>query len=805
MKTNLLKHLLLGALFTLTVFSVRAQDEQGLIRILRGSASAVDKCEACKKLRLVGTAESVPALARLLTDERVSQAARYTLEAMPASEAGAALRDALSNTSGLLKSGVVDSLGWRRDTEAVPLLIPLLSDADTAIASASALGRIGGKEALAALEAARANAAPTVRPSVLESLMRCAERALAEGDLSGARRVFNSLAATTEAEHVRVAAQAGLIRAAEGDALKQIQSALESQDSAAQTAALQLAGQLRDPQATQTFADLLPKSSPALQVALLALLQERGDASALPVVLAAARGTNSAVRTGAFSALGELGDVSVVATLAEAATSLNTAEQTAARQALVVLHRGDIASALVAKLPAASPAVQVELVRALTSRSDESGVPALLQLARGDKSTARKAALQALGRLADGSHLGALVQLLAAAKDQDARNEVRSVFELLIERTGATDSLNVTPIVRALDNSDIETRRALFQVSALLADGRLRKAFRSALKDGDEHVRSAAARALCDTRDAELLPDLLELARQTSEPTLRALAFEGSVRLAADEDAKLSTSQRTEALAKVFGLASRVQDKRMLLSGLARVPNLATLKLAEQAGDAAEVKVEAELASLQIAQKLASAEFEAVEPTLARLAASAVHPPVKASAQALLKKMNSGWLFAGPYRQEGKEATALFDTVFEPERADAATVRWRRAPGSIELSRPGEVDLAGIVGGNHCVVYLKTRLYSPRPQQVWFSIGADDGIKLWVNGEVVHSNNAVRGLTPDQDKAKGRLRQGWNDVLAKITQHTAGCGMTFRVTDQDGKDVAGLRLDPHGGLTRRAR
>ncbi len=102
---------------------------------------------------MVGTAKSVPAVAALLGEERTAQAARYALEGMPCPEAVAAMRQAILTTSGLIKAGLLDSLGWRRDTEAVPLLKPLLSGADRLVASAAAcaLGRIGGKDATAAL------------------------------------------------------------------------------------------------------------------------------------------------------------------------------------------------------------------------------------------------------------------------------------------------------------------------------------------------------------------------------------------------------------------------------------------------------------------------------------------------------------------------------------------------------------------------------------------------------------------------------------------------------------------------------
>ena len=107
--------------------------------------------------------------------------------------------------------------------------------------------------------------------------------------------------------------------------------------------------------------------------------------------------------------------------------------------------------------------------------------------------------------------------------------------------------------------------------------------------------------------------------------------------------------------------------------------------------------------------------------------------------------------------------------------------------------------MGSVTGGEHCVLYLRTQVFSPKAQPVLFLIGTDDGVKLWVNGELVHANNAVRGLTPDQDRATGKLREGWNDLRAKITQHTAGCGMVLRIRNPDGTAISSLKLDPAGG------
>lgn len=800
-KRNHCTHLLAALLLAVPAMMTSAAEEQPLLAILQSNASAVAKCEACKQLRLVGTARSVPALGALLSEERVAQAARYALEGIPAPETVVALRQALGQTSGLLKAGIIDSLGWRRDEAAVPRLAPLLADPDAtlATAAATALGRIGGPESLAALKNAKAKAPPTVRPAVLEALLNGAEQLLAAGQLGEAESIYRELAAATEGEATRVAAQAGLIRTGGGGSFDRFFVALDSLDKAAQLAALLESSRFPPANTAAVLNAVLGSAQPALQIALLARLQELGDPVARPLAVGLARGTNAAVRLAALKALSQLGAVGNVLLLARAATSRDPAEQAVAREALATLRGDGISNALVAELAAAPPAVQMELARALAARAETNAQSALLQMARSPEPAARRAALLALGSLSDASQLGGLVDLLVEAKTPELRAAVFGTFETIAERTSAGSPVDAIALLRGMDTADVETRVAVLQVSALFADEKLRAAFRAALGVPDKRLRDAAARALCRTRDAALLPDLLNLARQTDDASLRSLALERSVRLAADDGPSLSVAQRADALGTSAELASRPEDRRQVLSGLARVPQTTTLKRAAAwlADDA--VRAEAELTCLQIAEQLGATEFAVIEPVLKQLAAAASQPAVRTNAEALLRRLDSGWLCAGPFRKEGKQAQELFDLPFPPEQNGSAEVRWQRAPGSADPTRAGEVDLGGVTGGDHCVLYLKTRVHVPAAQPVLLAIGSDDGLKLWVNGDLVHANNAVRGLTPGQDRAAARLREGWNDFFVKLTQHTVGCGLSLRLTREDGQAIPGLRLDPQGG------
>lgn len=153
----------------------------------------------CRKLSRIGTAASVPALAQLLGDPKRSHLARIALERIPAAEAGAAIRAAVTNVQGDLTIGMISSLAGRRDAAAVPLLASLLTAAPpTAVAAADALGRIGSPEAIKALDAFAAGgdaAIPAaVRAAVVDARLSGAEALLSAGRAADALAVYRSLA-----------------------------------------------------------------------------------------------------------------------------------------------------------------------------------------------------------------------------------------------------------------------------------------------------------------------------------------------------------------------------------------------------------------------------------------------------------------------------------------------------------------------------------------------------------------------------------------------------------------------------------
>ncbi|UCF38020.1 MAG: hypothetical protein JSU96_03935 [Acidobacteriota bacterium] len=116
-----------------------------LVEILEDSdATLFAKSRACLRLAVVGGKDEVPALAILLEDSQLSHYARFALEAIPDQAVDEALREALGKVEGKLLAGVINSIGRRKDVDALPLLGKFLhsEDAEVSQSAAEAMRRI---------------------------------------------------------------------------------------------------------------------------------------------------------------------------------------------------------------------------------------------------------------------------------------------------------------------------------------------------------------------------------------------------------------------------------------------------------------------------------------------------------------------------------------------------------------------------------------------------------------------------------------------------------------------------------------
>ena len=77
------------------------------------------------------------------------------------------------------------------------------------------------------------------------------------------------------------------------------------------------------------------------------------------------------------------------------------------------------------------------------------------------------------------------------------------------------------------------------------------------------------------------------------------------------------------------------------------------------------------------------------------------------------------------------------------------------------------------------VIYGSVTLNSPRKQETTMLVGSDDGVKVWLNGEVVHYNPIARGAGDYQDAFPVTLKQGTNALLVAVDNRGHGAFSGF--------------------------
>jgi hypothetical protein len=68
-------------------------------------------------------------------------------------------------------------------------------------------------------------------------------------------------------------------------------------------------------------------------------------------------------------------------------------------------------------------------------------------------------------------------------------------------------------------------------------------------------------------------------------------------------------------------------------------------------------------------------------------------------------------------------------------------------------------------------------------------------VKVWLNGKLVHANNAARALKQADDKVKIDLKQGSNALLMKITQGGGDWSACARLVGADGKKITDVQVN----------
>lgn len=127
----------------------------------------------------------------------------------------------------------------------------------------------------------------------------------------------------------------------------------------------------------------------------------------------------------------------------------------------------------------------------------------------------------------------------------------------------------------------------------------------------------------------------------------------------------------------------------------------------------------------------------------------------------------------------------------EGEQVDSGsgTLKWKLA---LADRKRGLDFLSACWAPGQAVAYAYAAVHSDVARDARVFLGSDDGVKLWVNGKLCHTNHVTRGVKRDEDSVDVRLMAGENRLLFKVDQGNGGWGLMARIVGANGEPVSGL-------------
>ena len=113
-----------------------------------------------------------------------------------------------------------------------------------------------------------------------------------------------------------------------------------------------------------------------------------------------------------------------------------------------------------------------------------------------------------------------------------------------------------------------------------------------------------------------------------------------------------------------------------------------------------------------------------------------------------------------------------FDSVEPPENGAA---NWK--PVKLAIG----TDLTSIVRKDSASVYIRGTVTFAEAKRFEFGVSSDDGVKVWLNGTLIHSHKIGRGIDMGIDPIWADFRAGDNELLIKVVNSIGPDGVNLRL------------------------
>ncbi len=143
----------------------------------------------------------------------------------------------------------------------------------------------------------------------------------------------------------------------------------------------------------------------------------------------------------------------------------------------------------------------------------------------------------------------------------------------------------------------------------------------------------------------------------------------------------------------------------------------------------------------------------------------------------------------GPWHSSGTfgatSGEQAFKKAYAPEQGvdlDAVYADGLRKWSTLSGRNDGKIH--PLNDGVHAT-YMYREIESPTRRVANVSIGTDDAVKIWVDGELVHETNGERAVEANQDSFFVMLKKGTNGLLMKVANYGGDSSFYFRISYEE--------------------
>lgn len=593
----------------------------------------------CRELAVIGTEQSISVLVKMLSDESTTNPARYALEKIPVNAVDDVLIRAVKNIDDTeTQIGLITTLGNRRSETTVAILSGFARQGnnDVATVALQSLGSIGSEEATESMQALESEINPALRNHLQDALLRCAFSLAQKGRSDAAHKIYLGLYHPGNPSLVQAAALMGLARLEAPETNDFLKKAIGLQDAEIQRVMPQILIQVKDKALLESIASAIPDISDSSKIQVLLALSENKAKVGKDQAVQLTHSDNIGVRMAAYQALEKLGDASVTQRLAQAASQAQeTAERQAAQQSLYRLSGKDIDAAIMATIANAAerdldPKVLVELIRAAAQRQIAKAPEVLFRVAMSQDPSVFSETIRSIQSLAGPEYIEEMVDLLVSRPGTNTQNALVLITEKIPDRNRRAEVI----LDKYASTEDVEVRISMLRVLGKIGDTHAVSLLNKERASSDSKISNAAFRAMADWPGSDFIEEMRMAANSSPDTKMKILAFRAYIRIL-DTSVEMDQQQIVNKLIAAFRMAPRTEEQKIVIGTLGHYGNLRGLAFAKRALNETALRAEAEVALIQICEKLLKQEPSKVKPVLNYLKDNAKSESVRNRAREL--------------------------------------------------------------------------------------------------------------------------------------------------------------------------